>query len=72
MAGTQPPFFPISEDDHGGYVAVAVYTFLTLMVVTVAARLTSRWYIGRVIQIDDILLAIAAVGRTYLPNRFSV
>jgi hypothetical protein len=62
MAGTQPPFFTINDNDHGGYVAVAVYTFLSLMVVTVAARLVSRWYIARVIQVDDILLGIAAVG----------
>lgn len=62
MAGTQPPLFTISDNDHGGYVAVAVYTFLSLMLVTVAARLVSRWYIARVTQVDDILLGTAAVG----------
>jgi hypothetical protein len=61
-AGTLPPLFVITEDDHGGYVCVALYTLLVLMVVTVIARLFTRWYIVRVIKLDDIVLAFAMVG----------
>jgi len=56
MAGTLPPIFIISDDQHGGYAAVALYTLLILTVVTVAARLSARYYIGKIIQTDDYLL----------------
>ncbi|OJJ50177.1 hypothetical protein ASPZODRAFT_128795 [Penicilliopsis zonata CBS 506.65] len=59
MAGTLPPIFPITADDHGGYVAVSVYTLLCLTLVLVVARLFTRWYIARVIHADDILLGVA-------------
>ncbi|KAJ5166313.1 uncharacterized protein N7482_005094 [Penicillium canariense] len=59
MAGTLPPLFEISGDDHGGYSAVAVYTLLALTIVIVSTRLSTRWFIGRVIHSDDILLAIS-------------
>ncbi|GFF45087.1 hypothetical protein IFM46972_07709 [Aspergillus udagawae] len=57
MAGTLPPLFPISDDDHSGYVAVTVYTLLSLTVATVFVRLFTRWYIARAVYSDDILLA---------------
>lgn len=61
MAGTLPPFFEITEDTHAGYVAVAVYTMLVLMVVTIAVRLFTRWYVARVVHADDILLGAGTV-----------
>ncbi|KAJ5281290.1 hypothetical protein N7478_006662 [Penicillium angulare] len=60
MAGTLPPLFEISDEDHGGYVAVAVYTLLVLSIFIVVTRLFTRWYIGRVIHSDDILLGASA------------
>ena len=60
-AGTLPPLFVITDDDHGGYVCVAVYTLLILMVATVGARLFTRWHIVRFIKSDDILLILAMV-----------
>ena len=62
MAGTLPPFFPINDDTHSGYVAVAVYTMLALMAATVATRLFTRWYIARVVHTDDILLGGGTVS----------
>ncbi|KAJ5939531.1 hypothetical protein N7466_002665 [Penicillium verhagenii] len=62
MAGTLPPFFEISDEDHGGYVAVTVYTLLSLTICVVLTRLFSRWYIGRVLHADDILLAAATLS----------
>ncbi|KAJ5895948.1 uncharacterized protein N7473_005347 [Penicillium subrubescens] len=59
MAGTLPPLFEITADDHGGYGAVAVYTLLALTVVIVSTRLSTRWFIGRVVHPDDILLGIS-------------
>lgn len=61
MAGTLPPLFEITADDHGGYGAVAIYTLLALTVVIVSTRLSTRWFIGRVIHPDDILLGISLV-----------
>ncbi|KAJ5740782.1 hypothetical protein N7493_000654 [Penicillium malachiteum] len=61
MAGTLPPLFAISDEDHGGYVAVAVYTLLVLSIFVLVTRLSTRWYIGRVIHADDILLAASAI-----------
>ncbi|KAJ5698924.1 hypothetical protein N7462_000929 [Penicillium macrosclerotiorum] len=61
MAGTLPPLFEISDDDHGGYGAVSVYTLLALTLVVVVTRLSTRWFIGRIIHSDDILLAAAAL-----------
>jgi hypothetical protein len=60
-AGVLPPLFEITDDDHGGYVCVALYTLLILMVVTVVARVFTRWYIVRFIKSDDILLVLAVV-----------
>jgi hypothetical protein len=67
MAGKLPPLFPISDEDHSGYVAVTVYTLLSLTVATVLVRLFTRWYIARVIYTDDILLASATVCSSQLP-----
>lgn len=61
MAGTLPPLFEITADDHGGYGAVAIYTLLALTVAIVSTRLSTRWFIGRVVHPDDILLGIAMV-----------
>ncbi|KAH8700111.1 hypothetical protein BGW36DRAFT_424948 [Talaromyces proteolyticus] len=61
-AGALPPIFSISDDDHGGYAAVAVYTLLLLTVVVVATRLSARYYIGRIIQVDDFLLGGATIA----------
>ncbi|OKL59749.1 hypothetical protein UA08_04917 [Talaromyces atroroseus] len=61
QAGTLPPIFTISDEDHGGYTAVAVYTLLALTVFVVVTRLSARYYIGKVVQIDDYLLAGATV-----------
>ncbi|KAG0647828.1 hypothetical protein D0Z07_5979 [Hyphodiscus hymeniophilus] len=66
-AGTLPPLFIITDDDRGGYVCVVLYTLLILMLVTVVARLFTRWYIVRFIKSDDILLALAMV-RTATPS----
>jgi hypothetical protein len=65
MSGTLPPLFIITDDDHGGYVAVTLYTLLVLMVLLVATRVFSRWYVVKSIKFDDILLMGAAV-RTLL------
>lgn len=62
MAGTLPPLFEISDEDYGGYVAVAVYTLLVLTIFVVLTRLFTRWYIGRVTHSDDILLGASAVS----------
>lgn len=61
MAGTLPPLFEITDSDHGGYAAVAVYTLLVLTVVIVAVRLFTRWFLSRVVHPDDILLAVSTV-----------
>ena len=60
-AGVLPPLFVISDTDHGGYVCVALYMLLILMIVTVGARIFTRWYIVRFIRADDILLVLAVV-----------
>jgi hypothetical protein len=62
MAGTLPPIFAITDDDHGGYTAVAVYDLLALTVFVVVTRLSARYYIGRVVQLDDYLLGGATVS----------
>ncbi|KAJ6153696.1 hypothetical protein N7470_006655 [Penicillium chermesinum] len=59
MAGTLPPLFEITEDDHAGYAAVTAYTLLALTIVVVVTRLAARWFIGRIIYSDDILLGMA-------------
>jgi hypothetical protein len=69
MAGRLPPLFPISDEDHSGYVAVTVYTLLSLTVTTVFVRLFTRWYIARVVYPDDILLA-GATGIAILQSAF--
>lgn len=61
MAGTLPPLFDITDNDEGGYAAVAVYTLLALTLVIVVARLSTRWYIGGGLHSDDILLAVSTV-----------
>ena len=61
MAGALPPLFTITDDDHGGYVAVTLYTLLVLTVLLVATRVFTRWYVGKTIKIDDILLMVATV-----------
>lgn len=61
MAGTLPPLFDITDDDEGGYAAVAVYTLLALTLVMVIARLSTRWYIGGALHSDDILLGVSTV-----------
>lgn len=63
-AGTLPPIFPITDDDHGGYAAVSLYTLLALSVFVVATRLSARYYIGKVVQIDDYLLGFGTVSGT--------
>lgn len=68
MAGTLPPIFPITDDDHGGYTAVALYTLLALSVFVVATRLSARYYIGKVVQIDDFLLGGATVSTQCFKN----
>ena len=55
--------FVISDNDHGGYVAVASYTFVVLMVLLVLTRVFTRWYVVKVVKADDILLIIAAVSK---------
>ena len=60
-AGALPPLFQITEDDHGGYIAVSVYTLLILMILLVTARVFTRWYIVKFIKADDVLLMVAAV-----------
>lgn len=60
-AGSLPPLFVITPDDHRGYVCVVLYTLLILMIVTVFARLFTRWYILRFVKADDICLMLAVV-----------
>ncbi|KAH1284734.1 hypothetical protein KXW28_000846 [Aspergillus fumigatus] len=69
MAGTLPPLFPISDEDHSGYVAVTVYTLLSLTVTTVFVRLFTRWYIARDVYSDDVLLT-GATGLGILQSAF--
>lgn len=61
QAGVLPPFFIITPDDHAGYIAVASYTFLVLMLCLVTTRVFTRWYIVRYLKVDDAILSIAAV-----------
>jgi hypothetical protein len=68
MAGTLPPLFTITPDDHAGYIAVSLYTFVVLMVCLVVTRVFTRWYVVRYIKMDDILLSLAAVRATPLPT----
>lgn len=63
MAGTIPPLFDITENDHGGYVAVTGYTLLILTLGVVVTRVFTRWYIVRSIKADDYFLIAAAVRR---------
>lgn len=63
-AGALPPIFPITDEDHGGYAAVSLYTLLALSVFVVATRLSARYYIGKVVQIDDYLLGVGTVSDT--------
>lgn len=78
MAGTLPPLFEITTDDHGGYSAVAIYTLLALTIVIVSTRLSTRWFIGRVVHSDDGLLALSMVtfmslgGASSMPWSFLV
>jgi hypothetical protein len=60
-AGTLPPLFKITEHDHGGYVCVAAYTLLILMILLVTTRVFTRWYVVKFIKADDVLLMVAAV-----------
>jgi hypothetical protein len=69
MAGTLPPIFVISDDEHGGYAAVALYTLLTLTVIIVATRLSARYYIGKIIQTDDYLITSATVRIKIYPSK---
>jgi hypothetical protein len=61
MSGTLPPLFTISNNDHSGYVAVTLYTLLVLMVLLVATRVFTRWYVVKSIKLDDVFLILAAV-----------
>jgi hypothetical protein len=66
MSGQLPPLFAITPDDHAGYVAVANYTFLVLMLCLVATRVFTRWYVVRFIKFDDAVLTGAAVSLGFL------
>jgi hypothetical protein len=68
MAGTLPPLFIISDDDHGGYAAVAVYTLLCLMICVSIARIFTRWYIVRFTRSDDYFLVAATVSFPRRPS----
>lgn len=70
MAGTLPPLFEITADDHGGYAAVASYTLLALTLVIVTVRLSTRWFLSRVVHADDILLGVATVRSESTRNIF--
>jgi hypothetical protein len=61
MSGTLPPLFTISDNDHGGYVAVTLYTLLILMVLLVTTRVFTRWYVVKSIKLDDVFLILSAV-----------
>ncbi|PMD40203.1 hypothetical protein L207DRAFT_511746 [Hyaloscypha variabilis F] len=61
MSGTLPPLFIITDNDHGGYVAVTLYTLLVLMVLLVTTRVFTRWYVVKTIKLDDVFLMLAAV-----------
>jgi hypothetical protein len=69
MSGQLPPLFAITPDDHAGYVAVASYTFLVLMICLVATRVFTRWYVVRFIKFDDAVLTGAAVSLSSGPVR---
>ncbi|KAE9381148.1 hypothetical protein N431DRAFT_424762 [Stipitochalara longipes BDJ] len=61
MSGTLPPLFIITDVDHGGYIAVTLYTLLVLMVLLVTTRVFTRWYVVSSIKLDDVFLMLAAV-----------
>ena len=61
MSGVYEPFFVITDEDHAGYIAVASYIFLVLMLFLVATRVCTRWYVVRYIKFDDVILVGAAV-----------
>ena len=63
MSGTLPPLFIITDHDHGGYVAVTLYTLLVLMVLLVSTRVFTRWYVVKSIKLDDVFLILAAVRK---------
>lgn len=68
MAGTLPPLFTITSDDHGGYVAVAAYILVVMMLLLVATRVFTRWYVVQYIKADDVLLIISAVRNQTLAS----
>jgi hypothetical protein len=63
MSGTLPPLFTITDHDHGGYVAVTLYTLLVLMVLLVSTRVFTRWYVVKSIKLDDVFLILATVRK---------
>ena len=67
MSGTLPPLFTITDDDHGGYVAVTLYTLLVLMVLLVTTRVFTRWYVVKTIKLDDVFLMLATVRQSSHP-----
>lgn len=60
-AGTLPPLFVITDTDHGGYVCVVLYSILILMLLLVATRIYTRYYVLKLFRIDDYFLILAAV-----------
>ena len=55
--GMYPPLATVGSNDHGGYVLVVAYTFLSLEVITVIARLRIR-----MLNLDDASIVAALVS----------
>ena len=56
-AGIYSPLAPAGPNNHGGYVLVAVYTFLSLVVITIITRLTTRR-----VNLDDGFIVLTFVS----------
>ena len=63
--GSFPPHGVITPNDHGPYVVVANWTFMCVMVLTVATRVGTRVKTINKLGIDNILIFAAAVSTTY-------
>lgn len=62
LAALSPPHWVISDADHGGYVVIANWTMMSLMVITVIVRLLRKISI-RSWSLDDNVVAGAGVKK---------
>jgi hypothetical protein len=57
-----PPHGAITDDDHGGYVVIAGWITMCFFSLSVITRILTRFMPVRVYGLDDIVIAISAVG----------